>query len=195
MGARSKQDPALAGAAVAGAILSTLATVLQLALLLAAIHMPTLHALTVPLIFSSVSIAFYGLVLTIISLRETSPIEEKQDRAISIKTALIFASVIAVVLLVSAALKDWFGQAGLVIASAVAGIADAHAPTISVASMAAAGKLSPEAATLPILIGFSVNAMSKAVMSIISGNPRYSRLVIPGLILQVSAIWAGWWFF
>ena len=201
MGARAKETPALIGSAVAGAILSSLATILQLALLLAAIHPPTLHALMWPLVFGGVSIAIYGLIavnqpVTLYSLHNKNTAEaNKPTKTFSVNTALMLAAVIAVSLIASAALKAWFGQAGLVLASGVAGMADAHAAAISVASLAAASKLSVQSTVIPILVAFSVNSVSKAVMAVISGGKDFSRQVILGLIVQVSATWVGWWLF
>ena len=196
MGARAKETPALIGSAVAGAILSSLATILQLALLLAAIHPPTLHALMWPLVFGGVSIAIYGLIVTLYSLHNKNTADaNRPTKTFSVNTALMLAAVIAVALIASAALKAWFGQAGLVLASGVAGVADAHAAAISVASLAAASKLSAQSAVIPILVAFSVNSVSKAVVAVISGGKDFSRQVILGLIVQVSATWAGWWWF
>lgn len=193
MGARAKETPSLVSSAVAGATLSSLATIFQLTLLLTAIDPPTLHALMWPLAFGGIAIATYGLVVTLNSLQKDGEEMNPPTKTFSVKTALILATVIAIVLIASAALKAWFGQAGLVVASGVAGVADVHAAAISVASLAAAGKLGPESAVIPILVAFSVNAVSKAVMAVVSGGRDFSRQVILGLILQVSAVWIGWW--
>ena len=193
MGERAKEMPALMGAAVAGALLSCLSTILQLTLLLAAIHRPTLQALTVPLIFGGVSVAVYGLVVTLNSFHKNGTEMSQPNRSFSVKTAFLLAAVIALALLASAALKAWFGQAGLVFASGVTGLADVHASTISVASLAAAGNLNAENAVIPILVAFSVNAFSKVIVAILSGGKDFSRQVIPGLFIQVSAVWLGWW--
>lgn len=193
MGERAKEMPALMGAAVAGALLSCLSTILQLTLLLAAIHRPTLQALTVPLILGGVSVAVYGLVVTLNSFHKNGTEMSQPNRSFSVKTAFLLAAVIALALLASAALKAWFGQAGLVFASGVTGLADVHASTISVASLAAAGNLNAENAVIPILVAFSVNAFSKVIVAIVSGGKDFSRQVIPGLFIQVSAVWLGWW--
>jgi uncharacterized membrane protein (DUF4010 family) len=195
MGERAKEMPALMDSAVAGAVLSSLATVLQLTLLLAAIHRPTLQALAAPLVFGGVSIAIYGFVITLSSFHKSNSEISKPSRSFSVKTALILAAVIAVALITSAGLKAWFGQAGLVVASGVAGLADVHASTISVASLAAAGKLSAVNAVVPILFAFSVNAFSKAVAAVVGGGKAFALQVIPSLIIQVSAVWLGWWIF
>ena len=195
MGERAKETPTLVGSAVAGAVLSSLSTIFQLTLLLAAIDHSTLRVMTMPLIFGGASIAIYGIVVTLSSFHK-SPIElTKSTKSFSVKTALVLALVIAIVLIASAALKFWFGQAGLVFASAIAGMADAHAPTISIASLVAAGKLTPVNAAIPILVAFSVNSCSKAVVALLSGGKGFALQVIPSLIVQVAATWLGWWLF
>jgi len=195
MGERARKTPELMGSAVAGATLSSLSTILLLVMLLVATSPATLHALMFPLIFGGVTVAAYGLVVTLNSFHENGSEMNNLNRSFSVKTALTLAAMIALVLMVSAALKGWFGQAGLVVASGLAGLADVHASTISVASLAAAGKLSPESAVIPILVAFTVNVASKAVASVISGGKAFARPVILGLILQVSATWLGWWLF
>jgi uncharacterized membrane protein (DUF4010 family) len=195
MGERAKQNPTLCRSAVCGATFSSLATLFQLAILLAAIHTATLYALMWPLILGSISIAIYGLSLTILSLHQHTNNETITEHAFSIKTALWFAAMIGVVLIVSSALKVWFGQKGLIIASGIAGLADSHSPCISVATMAASGKISIENAVLPILVAVSVNTLSKSVMAIVSGSKTYATQVILGLVIQVLALWLGWWLF
>jgi uncharacterized membrane protein (DUF4010 family) len=195
MGTRARKTPELMGATVAGATLSCLATVLQICLLLAAINPPTLYAIAVPMIFGGVTISIYGMVVTLSSFHEKGAEMAKPERSFSVKTAIMLAVIIALALLVSAALKTWFGQAGLILASGVAGIADAHAATISVASLALAGKLSAADAVVPILVAFSVNATSKVVAAFATGGREYGRQVSLGIIIQVSSIWIAWWVF
>lgn len=107
----------------------------------------------------------------------------------------MLAAIIALALLVSAALKTWFGQAGLIVASGVAGLADAHAATISVASLALGGKIAITDAIVPILVAFSVNAASKVIAAVITGGSLFARQVTLGIIIQVLSIWIAWWVF
>lgn len=195
MGDRAKQNPQLCRSAVCGATFSSLATIFQLAMLLAAIHAATLNALKWPLIFGAISIGIYGLILTIQSLHQYPKKGTIAEKAFSIKTALWFAVMIGIVLIVSAALQVWFGQKGLVIASGIAGLADCHSPSISVATMAASGKISIDNASVPILVAVSINTLSKSVMAIMSGSRSYATQVILGLAIQVTSLWAGWWLF
>lgn len=193
MGARAKETQDLIGGAVAGAILSSLATVLQLAILLAVVYPPALKALVLPLVLGGVSIVLYGLVLAHKSYKKNQAESTKITKAFSIKSAFILAAVIMLVLIISSALNDQFGQVGLVVASGIAGFADAHPPTIAVASQAAVGKLALENVAIPILVAFSTNALAKVLVAISSGCTAFSKRIFLGLALQLMAVWLGWW--
>ena len=193
MGSRAKVVHGLIGSAVAGATLSSIATVIQLAILLAAVYPPVLNVLAMPLVFGGASIAIYGLIVGFNSFQKNQIETTKMTNTFSVKSAFILAGMIGMVLIISAALKDQFGQVGLVIALGVAGFADVHAPTIAVASQAAAGKLALENAAIPILVAFSTNTMAKALVAIASGCKAFSTQIIIGLALQLVAVWLGWW--
>lgn len=193
MGSRAKATHDLIGSAVAGATLSSIATVIQLAILLAAVYPPVLKVLVLPLVFGGASIALYGLIVAFNSYQKIQAETTTMTNAFNLKSAFILAGMIAMVLIISAALKDRFGQVGLVIALGFAGFADAHAPTIAVASQVAAGKLALENAAIPILVAFSTNTMAKALVAIASGCKTFSTQIIVGLTLQLVAVWLGWW--
>lgn len=193
MGERARESPSLLDAAVSGAIFSNLATIVQMTLLILVISPVTLTALAAPLASGGVSIAAYGFLFTWNSLNNRAEEIKQFGQLVSVKMALILALSFGLVLIVSAMLQDWLGQAGLVILSGTAGLADAHAPSISLASLVSTGKLSPEAAVIPILVAFSANAISKLVMAIISGGKAFAIKFIPALIVQVLLVWLGWW--
>lgn len=195
MGGRATKTPALMGSAVAGATLSSLSTILQLSLLLLAIHPPTLYALALPLLFGGLAILGYGLMITFSSFHQNAAANDDLGRSFSVKTAGILAAIIALALLASAALNTWFGQAGLVVASGVAGLADAHAAVISVASLTAAGKLAVADTAIAILVAFSVNACSKIVAALITGDRAFAKKVALGIVIQVASIWFAWFVF
>ena len=193
MGERSKTNPALCMAAVCGATFSSLATILQLAMLLTIVHMQTLFTLKWPLIFAAFSIFTYAAIYAFKIFHQNLHLKARKDEPFSIKTAIWFATMIAIVLIVSAALKVWLGQKGLIIASGIAGIADSHSPSISVATLAAAGTISNLDAVIPILTALSINSISKAIMAFVNGSKQYAMYVTLGLALQISGLWAGWW--
>jgi uncharacterized membrane protein (DUF4010 family) len=98
------------------------------------------------------------------------------------------------VLLASAALREWFGEAGAVVAAGLAGFVDTHAAAISISAMAAAGTLTPDAAVLPILVAFTTNTLVKILLAVTGGGRAYAMRVVPGLILVAAAAWAGGFF-
>jgi uncharacterized membrane protein (DUF4010 family) len=191
MGARVVSVKALLPAAVAGAVLSTVATIVQMAIVLAATSLATLHKLSIPLVCAGGAAAVYGTIFTVWALRQKTEHQRQGGRAFSIRTAIAFALTLAGILIASAALRDWFGEAGVILATAVAGFVDTHAAAISVASLVAAGKLQARDAVVPILAGLSTNTISKIFFAAASGGRPFAFRVIPGLIVVALAAWAG----
>jgi uncharacterized membrane protein (DUF4010 family) len=125
------------------------------------------------------------------AFRSKTESDPQSGRAFSLPTALIFALTLSGVLVVSAALREWFGEAGVILAAALAGLIDTHSDAISVASLVASEKMSATEAVFPILPGLSTNTISKMIIAGISGGRSFALRVIPGLIIVVLAAWAG----
>lgn len=191
MGARAAHEPTLARPAVAGAVLSNVATVIEMALVLAAISPPVLRLLRVPLIAAGIVATAYGALLMLLSARHRVSQHSHPGHAFSLKTALGLGGMIAVVLLLSAALNAWFGERGVLAAAAIAGFADTHSAAVSVASLVAANKMAAREAVVPILAGLTTNTVSKVVFASVAGGRRFAAQVIPGLVLMIAAIWIG----
>lgn len=191
MGSRAAKSPAMMSAAVAGAVLSTVATVIQMSAVVAALSPPTLKALAGPLICSGIAAVGYGALFTLRALRAPPEADHDAGEAFSLVTALIFAATLSAVLLLSAALTEWFGEAGAIAGAGLAGFVDAHAAGISIASMAASGKITPDAAVVPILAGFTTNTVTKIVLAVTAGGRKFALFVAPGLVLVAAAAWLG----
>lgn len=191
MGARAKKMPSVLSAAVAGAILSTVATIVQMAVVTTAVSPPTLRALFIPLICAGIVAVVYGAVFTIKTLRQEIDEGPEPGQAFSLSTAFLFALILSIVLVLAAALREWFGEAGTIAAAALAGLVDTHAAAISIASLVAAGQMSPADAVIPILAGLSTNTISKLIFATMNGGRAFAIRVIPGLILVAAAAWLG----
>jgi uncharacterized membrane protein (DUF4010 family) len=191
MGARAEKEPALLKPAVAGAVLSSVATVVQLAILIAVTSLPTLAAFAIPLILSGAAALLYGSAYTLWALKQQAETHEAQGSAFSIRTALTFAAILAAVLMLSAALQDWLGETGVMLAAAAAGFADTHSAAVSVAALVADGRLQPQASVIPILAAVTTNTVTKMVFAFTAGSRAFALHVVPGLILLVAAAWAG----
>lgn len=198
MGTRATGARTQADGAIAGAVLSSLATMVQLAVVVAAVQPALLDQLKWPLVLGGVAACAYSLLFFPRGAPAANPAAgrpEHQDlgRAFDLKTALAFAAIVGVVLVVSAALSVWLGARGTLLGAAVTGLVDAHATAASVASLVAAGKLAPDAALWPILVGLSTNSLMKAVVAFHAGGVRYAARIVPGLMLIIAAVWLGVW--
>lgn len=193
MGTRARRTPAGMGPAVAGAILSTVATVIQMALVLSATSISVVQEMGLALSFAGIAALLYAAIFSARALRHESDAEAQQGRAFSLRAATFFAGTLAIILVAAAVLRDSYGAAGLLAAAALGGLVDTHSSAIAVASLAAAGKVAPADAVLPILVAFSTNTLSKIVFATVSGGTAFALRVVPGLIIVMAAAWLGAW--
>ncbi|HSB35597.1 MAG TPA: DUF4010 domain-containing protein [Thermoanaerobaculia bacterium] len=191
MGARARDNVSVRPAAVAGAVLSTVATFVQLTALLAATSRPTLSAIRWPLVFAGAAAVAYALAFAIRGVRSRSGGEKAKGRAFRLPLAVVFAATVSLATLASAGIHQWLGDRGLLLATAVAGFADAHAAAIAAASLVAAGKVAAPEAVLPILAGLTTNTVTKVVLAVLSRDRAYALEVIPGLLAVIGAAWAA----
>ncbi len=187
MAALAKQTPASMNAAVAGAVFSTVATFIQLSVLLAALSRATLLLLAPALAAGAVVAALYALAFALRGGAKATAAEP--GRAFNLGAALGLAALIAVMLLGSAALRAWAGEAGVMVGALVAGFADAHSPAISIASLVAGAKMAPSEAVLPILMAVTSNTVSKLAMARGMGGQGFLLRIIPGVVAPVAAAW------
>ncbi|WP_129781021.1 MgtC/SapB family protein [Peristeroidobacter soli] len=193
MGARTKSQPELRKGAVAGAAASSVATIIQLAIVVGLVSQPTLVILVPSLIASGIAALIYAGIFALRSFREPATADDApKGRPFEPKTAIIFVLVVGATLLISALLTEWLGDRGLMLAAGVAGFTDAHAAAISSASLAASGRTQAEFAALAVLVGLSTNTVSKTVVAFSLGDRSYARSLTPGLVLIAAAAWGAW---
>jgi uncharacterized membrane protein (DUF4010 family) len=158
---------------------------------LAATSRQTLYQMRYSLLAAGLAAVVYGIFFMLLNFRQATSTEAQPERVFSLKTAVLFGGLMAVVLLLAAALNAWLGRTGVLAAAAVAGLADAHAAAVSVASLVSAGKFTASESVVPILAGLTTNTLSKIVIAIPSGGWRYAIKIIPGLLLVLGAAWAA----
>ena len=191
MGARARTQPALLGSATAAATLSTIATLLQTAAIVGATSPPVLARLAIPLACAAVTATIYGVIFTLLALREPTPQDVAPGRPVNVRLALEFAVLVAFVLIASAALNAWFGRSGVAVAALVAGFADSHSASASAASLVAAGKIAAGDAVFPILGALSTNTITRCVIAFWTGGRGYAARIVPGLVASAAAAWLG----
>ncbi len=192
MASRAVREPLAARPAAAAAVLSTVATVVQLSAVLALTSPAVLTVLWPTLMGAGIAATAWGAVFTLLGLRAPPPaMETVQGRVFSVPAALGFATIVAVMLVVAAGVTRWAGDAGLVVACALAGFADTHAAAVSAASLVREGRIEATAAALPVLAAFTTNALMKSALAILHGDRRFIVQVVPGIALTVAGAWGA----
>ncbi|MBI3299646.1 MAG: MgtC/SapB family protein [Elusimicrobia bacterium] len=100
--------------------------------------------------------------------------------------ALFFAASIALVTLATVALRSWLGEGGVYATSAIAGVMDVDAVTLSMARLSR-GDLSAEVAARGILIASGVNTLSKAAMAAVIARGRVGLVCAGALVAALAA--------
>jgi uncharacterized membrane protein (DUF4010 family) len=193
MGSRARETPELRRPAVAGAALSSVATVVQLAIVVSITDSTLLRPLWPALVGSGVVALAYGGAFSIRALRARDSAPETSGRAFQPKTALVFTATVTGALLLAALLEHWFGATAGIVGVAVSGFADAHSSAVSATTLFTTGAIEPRTAVLAILLAFSTNTVTKIVVAWTTGGSRFAMQVLPGLVLMLGAAWLGGW--
>jgi uncharacterized membrane protein (DUF4010 family) len=193
MGHRAQEKPETERAAVAGAALSSVSTVILLALILAVTYPVLLIRMGPALIGMGACAVLYGAVFTRHALKRPLPGEAPSGRAFQPRQAILFAVTITVVLWLAAWVGDHAGAWGAVTTITASGFADAHSASATAAAMARQGSLDVTTALLAILGAITANTITKGVVAATSGGGGFARKLAPGLALMLVALYAGAW--
>ncbi|MDW2036056.1 DUF4010 domain-containing protein, partial [Vibrio sp. 665] len=114
---------------------------------------------------------------------EVEQIEQsnKQSNPLALQSALFFGMMLAVIMLLSHALAEWFGNAGVLILSALSGITDVDAISLALGRQSIQ-ILSVTTAALGILIAASVNTIVKMSMVVAIGDKKLWLRVAPVMV-------------
>ncbi|MGM0554246.1 MAG: MgtC/SapB family protein, partial [Pseudomonadota bacterium] len=112
--------------------------------------------------------------------RMTNPFE--------LKPALIFAALLAAIMLLSTALAETVGEVGVYLLAAVSGIADVDAITLSLAEMPGS-RIEPADAALALIIAAAANSLVKAALALgIGGAPLGWRVTSSMLAVVATGV-------
>lgn len=194
MGSLARTKPQLMSGAVAGAALSSVATVLQLTLIVALLDPGLLRFMAAPLLAAFLCTSAYGALFLRHALRDSPQSAVGQGRAFNPRMALGFALLMSAVMLLTALAQHYFGVNGVFAGSALSGFADAHAAAATAANMHNSRSLPEAAARIAILLAFSTNTVTKAVLAFWYGGRGFGLRLLPGLIAMVATAWlATYW--
>lgn len=186
-GGRVREQPALRLPAVAAALLANLASLLLFTAILGAVAPGLLRAMALPLAAAHLALLAGGALGVRRAKGEVQLPAEPPARAFRLSHALLLAGAIALVLLVSAWMRQLFGDAGALVAATLAALAEVHAAAATVAQLAADGALAPAHAQWGVLALLAASATSKGVLAFVSGGAGYGARVAIGLWGSVLA--------
>jgi uncharacterized membrane protein (DUF4010 family) len=192
MGARAVREPALRRGATAAAVISSVATIILLAIVVGAASTAVLRELALPLIVAGVVATGYAVLFAVRATRSRADEQFERGRAFNLRVAVLLAITVTIVMLASSILTAVLGRAGLVLGTAIAGLADSQSAAISAATLSNTGHISTSGAGVAILAALTSNTFSKAAVAAVLGNRRYAANVWPGLALILAGAWGGW---
>lgn len=167
---------------LASGILLSCGTMFPRLLIVLSVINPQLVTLLWPIVMIMM-IALYFPAWWIWRRSEVGKVEQsnKQTNPLALQSALFFGVVLAVIMLLSHALSDLFGNAGVLILSALSGITDVDAISLALGRQSTQ-TLSVETAALGILIAASVNTVVKMGMVVAIGDKALWGRVAPVMV-------------
>ncbi|WP_297914612.1 DUF4010 domain-containing protein [Thiomonas sp.] len=194
MARRAREHPGWFDACLAGALWSNVSTVVQLGAMTAVVAPGLLPRLAPGLLLAAgvtLGAGWWSVRLARRGEQGAPPTPAVAGRPFSPRAALVFAAAVGAMLFVSEQAYRRFGGSGVLVATALAGLADAHASAVSALQLHAGGGLAAATAAICVGAAFSTNAVSKTVAAATGGNARFTRLLALSQVAMVLAFWVG----
>ncbi len=188
---RSRTDPALNLLLAVGVLLAS-ATMVPRILVLLGIVAPDLVVPALPPLATLFLVTLVGCAF-IYRLSWKQPVEELElVNPFELKTALQFAVVFALILLVARAAEVFLGESGVYLASIVAGLTRPDAMALTLGQQVQAG-LDPSVAARGLTLAVVSNTLFKAGLALTLGHRTFGRAVLATLLLAALAAVAVAW--
>ena len=191
MGAWVRGAPMAMRAGAAGAVLSTVATFVQLGVVIWMTDRQTFASALAPLFAAIAAAGAAGGLLTLLSWRHPLTTMPDISRGFGIVMALVFSLTLGAMLILVAGLRDWLGAPGMIMAAAIGGVLDVHAAAIAIAAQVASGALPPQAALLPLLVSWTTSTAAKILFAASAGPRDFAGRVIVAQFVILAAAWAA----
>jgi uncharacterized membrane protein (DUF4010 family) len=192
LGRQARTDPSLLRSAVAGASFSSIATAIELLIIVFMTNMKLMPYLGPGIVAMGMVATAYGLAFVLSAKTHRTPAEPVSGRAFEPKFAFIFASAFAFVSLIAALLQRELGPSGAQATVALAGFIDAHAATASAARLASSGTLELVPAAFAAMLAITVNTLVKAAAAVFMGGQSFAVRLCPSHLGMLIALWLPW---
>lgn len=189
MGTWVRASPASLMAGAGAAVLSTVATFIQLALVINMTSHASFAVAWPALATAAATALAAGTAYTLQAWQAQPTSPPRINRSFNLMMALAFAGTLSVMLITAAALRDGFGQTGLFAAAAIGGVLDVHAAAIAVAAQVADGSITPAQSLAPILVACTTSTLAKIVFSLAAGTRAFGWRVAAAQMGIAAAAW------
>ena len=188
-------------APLASALAASLATFVQLVVVIGLVDAGVLRRLWPPVLASALVL----VAVTAVVYRGAGQTRRRDDEAdgqaaavtappgrpFALRPALTLAAVLVLALLVGRWGADVLGPQGAVLAAFAAGLADAHAGAISAASLAAKGDIGVGTALVAIAAALGSNLVVKCLLAFTAGGRRFGLGFLAGMALPAAVFAAA----
>ncbi|NBC22123.1 MAG: DUF4010 domain-containing protein [Gammaproteobacteria bacterium] len=188
---RGRDTPELGSTLAVGTLAATAVAAPRLLVLLGVVGPGLIPYAAVPLGAMFVAASVTGTLIA--TRRPEDATAVRVSNPFELRPALQFGLLFAAVLLVLRAARETLGDPGVLLASALAGVTQLDAITLSLAEQAGGG-LDPVLAGRALALAVAANSLFKGILAMAVGGGRYGRLVLPSLLLSgAAAVAAAWW--
>jgi len=180
LSARSREIPTLSVHFAYAVVLSSSVMVPRILLLVLIVYPPLLRTVIVPL--GAMLVA--GLVGSVVLKRRHATPQDESDQEVKltnplkITTAIKFGLLFAVVMIIVEFAQDSFGSIGVYITSAIAGLTDVNAITLSVSKLTGGSQLDHQVAGMAIVVAAVVNMIAKGIIASFTGSRELRQMIV-----------------
>ncbi len=181
LGLEVRNGRADAKANAGAALMSCVATLLQLMIIVIGVSISWFKVIVLPSLLAITVLVIFALWL----MRNTQPIEANKStdsRMFSLKEAAIIAGSLTLIQAGVYGLNLLLGDAGLIAGTLLASLFEIHG---ALATIVIQGEPSNAVLSLAFLLGLAAHAVSKSINALISGGGRYALVFAPIQILHM----------
>jgi uncharacterized membrane protein (DUF4010 family) len=186
---RSKTSTGLSGALAQGILLASAVMFPRMLIEVAVVNASLLPSVSIPI---GAMLLAAGVIVLVLWRRRSD--DEEQDKTsvhlgnpLRWQTAVTFALVFAVVLVVVRAANEYLGSTGVYVASILTGLTDVDSITLSVADLSLTGEISTQVASIAIVLAALVNTIVKGIMVMSLGSNELRRVVVRAVAIVLAA--------
>lgn len=170
------------------ALMSCVATLVQMLIIVASISMAWLELLLIPSLISTLLLLAWSIYLLRKSTKNELSQKTDESRMFSFKNAIVITVALSTIQAAVYGLNLWLGDSGLIIGTFIASLFEIHA---AIAAIVVQGDPNTAQAT-PLLIalmaGLCAHAMSKSINAGLTGGYKYALAFVPAQILHMAIL-------